>query len=90
MGNFDKLGSGDIGPPRFNIMICAITPVIPIFFVILARVGTEQHATRFQCVAQFLQHTGQLTDGNMKQRSISEYAVEVLARQMELTKILTP
>src|ERR1700730_11727700 len=55
-----------------------------------ARVRAEQHATRFQSRAQFQQHARQLLARDMKQRGVGKYAIETVARQIELEEILLP
>jgi len=53
-------------------------------------VRAEQHAIRFQTCVQFPQHARQLLAGHMKQRGVSEHAIEAVIRQIELEEILLP
>src|SRR3989440_3632421 len=71
-------------------MIHAEEPVVPAFLVMTAWVGAEQHAAWLQTRVQFQQHARQLLAGYMKKRSVGEYAIEMVLRQIELEEILLP
>lgn len=90
MGKLDETRAGHIVPPAVNIVIHAITPVIPALFVISARIGTEQHPRWFQRCPQFFQYARQLTARNVEQGGIREYAVKVFLRKIEPEEVLLP
>ena len=48
-----------VGAPRGGIVIDAIAPAVPAFFVVAARIRAEQHAARLERGAQFAQHPRQ-------------------------------
>jgi hypothetical protein len=53
-----------------------------------AGVRAEQHAARLQRRMQFVQHPRQRLAGDVEQRRIREYAVEVARRQVEREEVL--
>ncbi len=76
--------------PSRQIVVSAITPAVPAFLVVAARIGAEQHPARLQRGMQFSQHARQFLAGHMKQGRVGERAVEVHFRQIEPAKILPP
>src|SRR5213082_216144 len=76
VGKLDESRSRHIAAPSPKIMICAVAPPVPAFFVMAARIGAEQHTTRFKTCVQFQQHARQFLAWYMKQRGVGEHAIE--------------
>src|SRR5260370_12352051 len=71
-------------------MVPPLAPAAPAFVVVAARVGGEQHPTRFQAGIELPQYARQFLGRHMKQRGIGEYAVEMAVRQCKLEEVLLP
>jgi hypothetical protein len=67
-----------------------MTAPLPAFFIITARIRTEQHSSRFQRRPEFQQHAWRLLARYVKQRCIGEDTVKMGVRQIKLEKILLP
>ena len=64
---FEKSRFPHVSTPGFEIVIDAVTAVIPAFLTMAVWVRAEQNATRFEGRVQFREHAGQLLAGHMKE-----------------------
>src|SRR5271169_5355859 len=90
MLDFHEACSRHVAAPRLKVVVSAVAPVIPTFLVLAVRIGTEQYPRRLQCGVQLLQHARQFLGRYMKERSVREDAIKVLARQVKPVEILVP
>src|SRR6266704_733566 len=79
-----------VATPRFQVVVSAVTPAVPTFLILAARIGTEQHASWLECGVQLSEHARQLLGRHMEQRSVCEDAVKPPSRQLEPVEILLP
>lgn len=90
MGQFSEAGRRQVPAPSLQVMICAIAPTAPAFFISSVRIRAKQHAAGFQTGMQLQQDARQLLAGDVKKRRVGEYAIEMVLWQIELEKILPP
>jgi len=76
--------------PAFEIVIDAVTPVLPAFLIQPVRVRAEEYAARLKRRPQFQENAGQFATWHVKQRGVGENSVKTVVRQIEREKILLP
>jgi len=76
--------------PGFEVVIDAVTAMVPAFLIRSARVRAEENAARLERRPQFGEHARQCAAWHVKQRGVGENAVEAIVRKIEREEILFP
>jgi len=65
------------GPPVFEVVVRAVTALIPAFDVLPARIRREKYASRSQAVEQISKHARKFPGRNVEERRVCKYTVEL-------------